>query len=91
MSNPTEGTWSYFAIHVPTGSTSLTASMSGGEGDPDLYVWRPGNGGEANCFPFLAGSVERCDFTNPASGVWLVGVRAYAAHSLTRLVVTVRP
>jgi hypothetical protein len=35
--------------------------------------------------------VERCDFTNPASGVWLVGVRAYAAHSLTRLVVTVRP
>ena len=91
VSNPTEGTWSYFAIHVPTGSTSLTASMSGGEGDPDLYVWRPGNGGEANCFPFLAGSVERCDFTNPASGVWLVGVRAYAAHSLTRLVVTVRP
>ncbi len=91
VSNPTEGTWSYFAIHVPPGSTSLTASMSGGEGDPDLYVWRPGNSGEANCFPFLAGSVERCDFTNPASGVWLVGVRAYAAHSFTRLVVTVRP
>ena len=91
VSNPTEGTWSYFAVHVPSGSTSLTASMSGGEGDPDLYIWRPGNSGEANCFPFLAGPLERCDFTNPASGVWLVGVRAYSPHSLTRLVVTVRP
>ncbi len=91
VSNTAVGTWTYFAIYVPPGSTSLTVATSGGTGDPDLYVWRPGNTGTANCFPELDGPVERCDFTNPASGVWLVGVRAYAAHSLTRLVVTVRP
>jgi uncharacterized protein YjdB len=93
FSNPTVGSWTYFAVHVPVGSTSLTVALSGGTGDPDLFVWRPGNNGTANCYPELNGPSERCDFLNAnvVPGVWLIGVKAYAAHSQTRLVATVRP
>jgi uncharacterized protein YjdB len=93
FSNPTAGSWTYFAVHVPAGSTSLTVALSGGAGDPDLFVWRPGNTGTASCYPELNGPAERCDFLNAnvVPGVWLIGVKAYAAHSQTRLVATVRP
>lgn len=93
VNNSTVGTYTYYAIYVPSGSTSLTVAISGGTGDPDLYVWRPGNVATANCFPELDGPSERCDFTGPnaPSGVWLVGVRAYTAHAQTRLSATVRP
>lgn len=93
VSNGSVGTWLYYAIYVPAGSASLTVSITGGTGDPDLYVWRPGNTGTANCFPELDGPQERCEFSgaNAPSGVWLVGVRAYAAHAQTRLQGVIRP
>ena len=93
VTNSVAGSWSYFAIHVPAGTGTFTVAMSGGTGDPDLYVWRPGNTGTANCFPELDGPVERCEFLgrNAVVGVWLVGIRAYTPYAQTRLLATVRP
>ncbi len=75
----TTGNWTRNTITVPAGTVSLTVSISGGTGDADLYV-RSGTApttSSYNCRPYKNGNTESCVISNPAAGVWHVGVRAY--------------
>lgn len=71
--------FSYYVL-VPPGSTRLQLQLTGGSGDPDLYVYRPG-AAAASCAPFLgAGSAETCNFTsNVTPGVWRVRIEGFSA------------
>lgn len=73
----------FFSLVVPAGQTSLSFKLTGGSGDPDLYV-RNGSHPTTSvfdCRPYLNGSNETCTFTNPAAGTWYVMVRGYTAYS----------
>jgi len=77
------GSWNYYTQEVPACATSVTVTISGGTGDADLYV----NFGSQpttstwDCRPYKYGNSETCTFTNPATGTWHIGIRAYSAYS----------
>lgn len=78
-----QGEWKYYTLEVTAGMTSLTANMSGGSGDADLYV-RYGaqpTTGSWDCRPYTSGNNEDCTVNNPQVGTWHIGVRAYRAYS----------
>ena len=91
VSNAVAGGTKYFAVYVPANTSRLTVSISGGSGDPDLFLFQPGNSGIADCGPFLAGPAEECVLTRPAAGVWLVSVNAYLPHLGTTLTAVITP
>ena len=93
FANPSVNTSSFFAVYVPAGSTNLTVAMSGGTGDPDLYVYRPGLSlsGAATCASENNGPGETCTLATPAAGVWVVEVFAFTAHTGTNVTATVTP
>lgn len=82
-----------FAIYVPAGSTSLQVTLRGGTGDPDLYLYRPGNlnVNADDCHSFVTGPAETCTVSNPAAGVWRIIVDSYQAHSGTTIAATIAP
>ncbi|MDH5822138.1 pre-peptidase C-terminal domain-containing protein [Luteimonas sp. RD2P54] len=77
------GSEQFWTIEVPAGTSSLTVAMSGGSGDPDLYV-RHGeqpNTTTYDCRPYLVGSNETCTIASPQAGTWHVMIRGYTAFS----------
>jgi hypothetical protein len=60
---------------VPAGTTSFVASITGGTGDPDIYVIRPA--GTTACSPFFSGSNETCTINSPVVGRWRISVEAW--------------
>lgn len=64
-----------WVFEVPAGTDTLVVSITGGTGDPDIYV-RPPTG--AACTPFLNGSNETCRIVNPIAGRWRIMVDAFA-------------
>ena len=82
-----------FAIYVPAGSTSLKVTLGSGTGDPDLYLYKPGNTNTAadDCHSFNDGPTESCTVTNPAAGVWWVLIDPYVAHVGTIITATIVP
>lgn len=74
-------------LEIPAGTKTLSIAISGGTGDPDLYVRR----GEQpdfeafDCRPWIDGSDEKCDFTDPQSGTWYIGLHAWTAFADTKL------
>jgi pre-peptidase len=79
-----------YCIQVPAATNLLTVEMSGGDGDPDLYV-RYGTAPTANeydCRPYVGGTAEVCTFTNPQSGTWYVGIDTYSPYSNVTLKAT---
>ncbi|WJG10296.1 S8 family serine peptidase [Aliiglaciecola sp. LCG003] len=77
------GAWKRYTWDVPAGVSTLTVSISGGSGDADLYM-RLGaepSTGSYDCRPYLNGNNEVCTFTNPSSGTWHIGIRAYTSFS----------
>lgn len=93
FANPTAGTQAQFAVYVPAGTTSLNVTLRNGTGDPDLYLYRPGNLNTAvdDCHSFNDGPTENCTVTNPAAGVWWILVDAFIAHSGTTITATLTP
>jgi uncharacterized protein YjdB len=91
VTNAVAGSTKYFAVYVPAGTSRLTVSLSGGSGDPDLFLFQPGNSGTPDCGPFVAGPAEECVLTRPAAGVWLVSVNAYLPHLGTTLSAVITP
>lgn len=95
FTNSVEKTSAFYAVFVPAGSTSLNATLRGGNGDPDLYLYRPGQSltSAAECASENGGTtiVEDCVRANPVAGVWVVEVFAYLAHAGTTLTATVTP
>lgn len=68
-----------FYIDIPTGSTSLDVSISGGSGDADLYV-RQGaqpTTSSYDCRPWRNGNNENCSFSNPQNDRWYIMLRGY--------------
>lgn len=83
-----------FAIYVPPGSTTLDVRLAGGTGDPDLYLFVPGNmalNSSWVCRSWNAGPGETCTITDPAPGVWRIIVDSYNAHAGTNLTATITP
>ncbi len=72
-----------FFMDVPSGSSSLEITMSGGSGDADLYVkfGSPPTTSTYDCRPYLNGNNETCTFNNPSAGTWYVMLRAYSTFS----------
>ncbi|TQV72326.1 PKD domain-containing protein [Aliikangiella marina] len=77
------GSWQHFTLELPEGMTELSAVMSGGSGDADLYVRygsQPTTSGY-QCRPYKNGNNESCKINNPSAGTWFISVRAYSSFS----------
>lgn len=81
-----------FVVNVPENISRFTVSVSGSEGDADLYVKRtpvqwPQDYGRHDepefKSPWRWGSNESVRFTSPAAGVWHVLVHGYRAANAT--------
>jgi hypothetical protein len=77
------GSQQYWKIVVPSGSTRLTVTISGGTGDADLYVRRDSlpTTSTFSCRPYLVGNNETCTFSPPTAGTYYVMIRGYTAYS----------
>lgn len=79
-----------YSIDIPAGATNLVVTLSGGSGDPDLYV-RFGSKPTINtydCRSFDSGTTERCAFAAPRTGKYYILVRGYTSYSGVTLAVT---
>lgn len=77
------GSWKYFTIDVPAGSTQLKFALNGSNGDADLFAKlgaQPTNS-SYNCKSDGPSSVESCTLATPTAGRYYVGVYAYSAFS----------
>ncbi|WP_395341580.1 S8 family serine peptidase [Ningiella sp. W23] len=75
--------WARYTWDIPAGVSSMTVRISGGSGDADLYL-RYGSAPQTNrydCRPYEAGNDEVCTISNPQSGEWNIGIRAYSTYS----------
>jgi serine protease len=75
--------WKRYTLDVPSGTTKLTVTISGGTGDADLYV-RLGTAPTTTtyqCRPYLNGNAETCTINNPSAGTWHFGLYGFAAFS----------
>jgi len=82
-----------YTIEVPAGMSTLDIDISGGSGDADLYVQygsQPGSN-SYDCRPYLSGNNESCSFSNPQSGTWHIGIRAYQSFNGVTLNVVYNP
>jgi hypothetical protein len=85
------GVWKYWTIDVPSGATALKFSVSGANGDADLFAnlaARPSST-VYKCKSDGPSSVETCSISAPAAGRYYVGVYAYAAYSGLSVTATV--
>lgn len=89
----TTSNWLHYTITVPAGMSSMTAAISGGTGDADLYVRRGARPTTTtfDCRPYLQGNTESCSFTNPQAATYYISLRAYSTFSGVTLVVEYKP
>lgn len=73
----------HYTLVVPSGVTHLRVILTGGSGDPDLYVNRGGAflGGsdpdpDADCESLNLGPEEDCEIDNPTPDTWHIQVHA---------------
>ncbi|HNX48901.1 MAG TPA: pre-peptidase C-terminal domain-containing protein, partial [Thermoanaerobaculaceae bacterium] len=77
--------WKYFFITVPSGATGLELKTTASTADLDIYT-RSGSKPDASnytCRPYTGSGDETCTASNPAAGVWWIGVYGYAAGNFT--------
>jgi hypothetical protein len=77
------GSQQNWTFTVPSGTSTLTVTTSGGTGDADLYV-KFGSAptlSSYDCRPYINGNGETCTFSNPSAGTWYVMVNGYATYS----------
>lgn len=81
--NGNSRSWKYYTVDVPAGASSILATINGGSGDADLYVRYGAAPTTRNydCRPWLSGNSENCEFDNPVSGTWHIGIYGYSAYS----------
>lgn len=83
----------FASIDVPAGTGSLTARLTGGTGDADLFL-RSFERPSTTTYDFYSdndGNEERVDAPSPAAGRWYVLVYGYAAFSGVSLTLTLAP
>ncbi|MCI5133344.1 MAG: hypothetical protein D3904_17985, partial [Candidatus Electrothrix sp. EH2] len=74
-----------YSIQVPENATGLEVTLSGGDGDLDLYLQynaQP-NLFSYDCGSYLYGNNEICSYINPTAGTWYIMVQGYSAGSST--------
>lgn len=77
------GSQTYYAITIPSGVSSAGFSVTGNSGDADLYV-RYGSVPSTSTWdyrPYLDGSNETVNVSNPRAGTWYLMLRAYSSFS----------
>ena len=97
-SAPTAGSWQYFKIQVPAGTTSLRVNLGSSETcgllscnpDLDLYVR---NGAKPTTATFGGSSTgststETVTISNPAAAWWYVGVYVYSGSKAQSYTIT---
>lgn len=75
--------WIYRTVDVTEAGDTMTVSISGSNGDADLYV-RRGAAPTTSSWdyrPYLNGSNETVTVNNAQTGTWHIGVRAYSSFS----------
>ena len=77
------GGWIYYTINLPTGATNLSVSLSGSNGDADMYLRHNSQPTTSvnDCSSTSSNSNESCTVASPASGTWHIGIYAYATFS----------
>ncbi len=82
------GTSLNYTMVVPSGSTNLTFTTSGGTGDSDMYVKFGSSPTDTvyDCRPYLSGNAETCTFAAPSAGTYYVRLKAYSTFSGVSLV-----
>jgi hypothetical protein len=75
----------YYYITVPSGATNLTFTTTSATADVDIYTQFNAKPTLSSyiCRPFTSSGNETCSATNPAAGIWWVGVNGYAAGNFT--------
>jgi hypothetical protein len=89
------GSTRLWKIIVPTGTTNLRVTLSGGTGDVDLYI-NPGTPpdlaeGDYACFSFNGGNNELCQVTNPVAGTWFILLDLWDPYTGVTLTATTTP
>ncbi|WP_435276132.1 endonuclease [Psychrobium sp. nBUS_13] len=82
----TRGNTLNFTIDVPANASKLDVSIAGNNGDADLIVSLNNN---ELCKPYLHGSNEQCELSNPTAGTYSVDVDAYTSFSNVSLLAKV--
>ena len=92
-----------FLVNVPAGATALNIVLSGGTGDPDLFVYKPGvppdvgsfeRGNGVTCVSGNdVGVTETCSITGAAliPGLWSIQLQGYATYAGWTLKATITP
>lgn len=78
-----QGEWRHYRLEVGGGAERLTATISGGSGDADLYV-RQGSEPTTSAFdcrPYRWGNEEECVIDVPDEGTWYISIRGYSRYS----------
>jgi serine protease len=80
----------YYEIAVPSGTSNLSVSISGGSGDADLYLREgaPSTSSTYDCRPYLSGNDESCSVASPVAGTYYINITAYSGFSGVSLVAT---
>lgn len=89
----TTGSWRYWKVAVPAGTTSLTVATSGGTGDLDLFT-RSGakpTSSTYSCRKQGSTNAETCTLSNPASGWLYIGVYGYSTYSGAQIKLSYTP
>ena len=81
--NVATGNWTRFTQQLASGYTALDVSISGGNGDADLYInyATPSTTSTYQCRPYKNGNNENCNITAPQAGTWYIDIYGYSAVS----------
>ncbi len=77
------GAWKYYTIDVPAGRSWVQFTLSGNNGDADMFTQLGAlpTGSSYRCKSDGPNSVESCVLNAPAAGRYYVGVYAYSTYS----------
>jgi hypothetical protein len=84
--------WKYYTVEAPANATSISAVLSGGAGDADIYIRKGAQPTTStyDCRSWNTGNSESCEKAVTAESTWYVGINAYAAYSAANLEITVK-
>lgn len=83
--------WTHRVQHLNSAYQSLSVSISGNQGDVDLYLRHGSQSSESefDCRPFLEGSEEVCTIDNPAQGDWYIDLYGYGRTNVDDITLSI--
>lgn len=82
------GAWKYYCVTVPSGTTNLAVTTTGGSGNADLYLRFDSKPTSSvyGCRSRSSGNAESCSQSNPTAGTWYIGL--YGSSSASGITIT---